>query len=101
MPVAGPSPNQVSVDLSPLDGASPTAIRYNLGSGGNGDFLNRTNGQAGRLCCGPFVDVSKEPCFIGSCPIKASGRLNLPALPFLAQIKDGKCLCLSPTVCSV
>jgi len=101
MPVAGPSPNQVSVDLSPLDGASPTAIRYNLGSGGNGDFLNRTNGQAGRLCCGPFVDVSKEPCFIGSCPIKASGRLNLPALPFLAQIKDGKCLCLPPTVCSV
>lgn len=99
MPAAGPGVNQVTVDLTPLAGSTPTAIRYNLGSGGNGDFLNRTNGQAGRLCCGPFVDVSKAPCFIGSCPIKASGRLNLPALPFLAQIENGKCKCLPPAVC--
>ena len=100
MPQVGPLSNQISVDITLLSGAIPTAIRYNLGSGGNGDYLNRTNGgQAGRFCCGPFVDTSLEPCYIGSCPIKASGRLNLPAVPFLAQIENGKCKCIPPAIC--
>jgi hypothetical protein len=104
LPSVGAAANTISVDLSPLKGQAPTAVRYAMGGGGNGDFLpNRLPGplgaQAGRLCCGPSVDTSKQPCPPASCPIKASGRLALPALPFVAEIVGGKCKCIPPQTC--
>jgi hypothetical protein len=104
MPAAGVNANEVRVDLSPLGGSAPTAVRYAMGGGGDGDFLpNRQPGpygaQAARLCCGPTVDTSREPCPPASCPIKASGRLALPALPFVAEIVGGVCRCLPPQSC--
>jgi hypothetical protein len=98
MPVAGPAPNQVTVDLAPAGGgASVTAVRYALGAGGDGSFLNGTD--SGRFCCGPLLDTSREPCPPESCPIRATGRLALPALPFLAAIGGGRCKCIAPQVC--
>jgi len=97
MPKAGAAANEVVVDLAPLRGALPTAIRYAVGGGGNGDFL--AGSDAGRFCCGPLLDASREPCPPASCPIHATGRLALPALPFTAEIVGGKCRCLPPQVC--
>jgi len=100
LPRAGARANEVLVDLAPLGGRAPTAVRYAMGGGGNGDFLpNRTDSQAGRFCCGPTVDVARAPCPPGSCPIKASGRGALPAAPFVAEIVAGRCRCLAPQVC--
>ena len=104
MPSVGAGTNTVTLDLAPLGGQVPTAVRYGLGAGGDGDFLpNRLPGpegaQAGRVCCGPTVDTSMQPCPPASCPIKASGRLALPALPFVAEVVGGKCRCLNPQTC--
>jgi hypothetical protein len=107
MPVAVPGTNKVTVDLSMLNGATPTAVRYSMGAGGNGYFLNMSTSpphnphstQSGRFCCGPTVDTSLMPCPPESCPIKASGRLSLPAVPFVASIKAGKCACIPPQQC--
>lgn len=107
MPVAVPGTNKVTVDLSMLNGANPTAVRYSMGAGGNGYFLNMSTSppdnphstQSGRFCCGPTVDTSLMPCPPESCPIKASGRLSLPAVPFVANIVGGKCACIPPQQC--
>ena len=96
MPTAGPTRNSISVNLSGVEGVI-TAVRYATGAGGDGYFLNNTD--AGRVCCGPLVDTHREPCPPESCPIKATGRLSLPALPFLSGIESGKCKCIPPQVC--
>jgi hypothetical protein len=98
MPVAGPGKNVVTVDVSGL-GGEVTAVRYATGAGGDGYFLNGTDG--GRVCCGPLVDTHREPCPPESCPIKATGRLALPALPFVARVAGGKCSCIAPQTCNV
>ena len=86
--VAGGS--ALSVDLSALGGAAPTAIRYAWGTGGWGaPFLTR-------MCSGPTVDCSLQPCEVDSCPFSAGG---LPAAPFLAAIEGGVCKCLPPQEC--
>ena len=103
LPRAGAAANEIVVDLAPLRGAAPTAIRYAFGGGGNGVFLDRPPGpwgaQAARLGCGPAVDTSKQPCPPASCPLHATGRGALPALPFVAEIVAGKCKCLPPQTC--
>ena len=74
----------IMVDLSPLNGSAPTAVRYAW------DIVN---------CCDmndPDLYVSK-PCGPASCPIMSSS--NLPANPFLAKIVNGKCECIPPQVC--
>lgn len=74
----------ILVDLAPLNGTAPTAVRY---------AWNIVN------CCDmndPDMYVTK-PCGPASCPIMSSS--NLPANPFLAKIVDGKCECVSPQVC--
>lgn len=106
---AGPSPNTLLIDLSQLDGgqhgngsgwdsgdgrgAAPpviTAIRYAAGA-----TFNHS-----RICCGPHVDVTREPCAPESCPIKATGLNTLPASPFFAQVlSTGKCKCFAPQTC--
>jgi len=87
----------LAVDLAPLGGAVPTAVRYAFGTGGWGaPFVNR-------MCCGPTTDVTLEPCAPDSCPLHAGGGggglVRLPGVPFLAEIVEGKCRCMAPQVC--
>lgn len=91
--------NELTADLSSLGGATPTALRYAYGTGGWGaPFINR-------MCCGPTVDVSLQPCPMGSCPLHsaalpANPLSALPGVPFLAEITGaGKCKCVAPQVC--
>jgi hypothetical protein len=90
--VSGPA--QLTVDLSALGGATPTALRYAFGTGGWGAP------HLDRMCCGPTVDVTLEPCPMDSCPLHAGvAPFNLPGVPFLAEIAGGKCKCVAPQVC--
>jgi len=100
MPVAGPGGNTVTLDLAPLGGATPMAVRYATGAGGWG-ITAPSNGGCGRMCCGPTVDCRVQPCPPDSCPIKASGTGGMPAVPFVAAITPaGKCACVPPQVCN-
>ncbi len=91
----GPGPHAITVDLSPLNGAVPTAVRYAAGGSAQGAPFNA------RICCGPYLDVTLEPCAPESCPLKATGIGSLPALPFVAAINaQGVCECIAPTVCN-
>ena len=107
LPRAGTAANEIVVDLGPLGGATPTAVRYAAGAasgvaapGGGADGSGFRNQ---RVCCGPSVDTSHEPCPPEACPLKSSneagGGLQLPALPFRANIVDGRCVCIAPQVC--
>lgn len=77
------SPTSIAVDLSPLKGATPTAIRYAWG------IIN---------CC-DFTDPTlyvTHGC-MASCPIMSTS--NLPANPFQARITGGVCECIAPQTC--
>ena len=54
-------------DLAPLQGATPTAIRYGSGAGSYGAAVGNA-----LICCGPLQDIALSPCPPGSCPIKSS-----------------------------
>ena len=97
MPAAGPGDNEVTLDLTPLGGLAPRAVRYATGAGGWGSTVPNFSG-CGRLCCGPTLDCRNEPCPPNSCPIKA-GKGELPAVPFVAAIVNNKCQCVAPQVC--
>jgi len=104
LPQQGAAANEVVVDLSHLNGAVPTAIRYAAGSGSGFAFPNGTNIGNGceRICTGPYVDCTREPAALEACPLKSSnatGGYSLPAVPFRANIVGGKCKCLAPQVC--
>jgi sialate O-acetylesterase len=75
----------VVVDLSPLNGSVPVAIRYAWGID----------------CCktGDPAQGKSTPCAIEGCPIKSS-TTHLPANPFLAKLVKGKCECIAPQVCN-
>jgi hypothetical protein len=80
---AAPSGTAITVDLSPLHGAAPTAVRYAWG---------------GVTCCDdtdPTLYVT-HGCIAG-CPIMSSS--GLPANPFAAKIVGGRCECVAPQVC--
>ena len=78
------SSSSVSVDLSTLNGVSPTAVRY---AWGTVDCCDHTD---------PNLYVSYG-C-IAQCPIMSSS--GLPANPFQAQItSEGACKCVAPQVC--
>ena len=82
---AGSTASSIIVDLAPLKGAVPTAVRYGWG------VLN---------CCDltdPTTFTSKD-C-LANCPIMSTPS-GLPANPFIAKIAGGKCECLPPQVCS-
>ena len=49
------------------------------------------------LCCGD-VDFTFTPCPPNSCPLSAA-KSDLPAMPFEAEIVDGKCKCMAPQTC--
>ena len=100
VPVAN-GDNTISVDLASLGGLTPTAVRYATGAGGcwDGDPVN-DGSECNRMCTGPHVDCSREPCPTGACPLYASGKgALLPAAPFVANIVGGKCECLPPQQC--
>lgn len=106
MPAPGAAANEVVVDLTPLGGALPTAVRYATGAGESAAWANGTRGfGVQRICCGPYVDTAHEPCPPESCPLKSSalagaGGLQLPALSFFAAIDaQGRCVCVPPQVC--
>jgi len=74
----------VDIDLSPLNGTAPTALKYAY------DML---------FCCDatdPTLYVT-HGC-IEECPIMSSSRL--PANPFIAKIVGNACECLPPQVCT-
>ena len=82
---AGSTSSSIIVNLAPLNGAVPTAVRYGWG------VLN---------CCDltdPTTFTSKD-C-LANCPIMSTPS-GLPANPFIAKIAGGKCECLPPQVCS-
>ena len=78
----GTTSSSITVDLSPLNGAVPTAVRYAYAWG----VPN---------CCDitdPTTFTSKD-C-IANCPVMSSS--GLPANPFIAKIAGGKCKCVPP-----
>jgi hypothetical protein len=80
---AGADGVSVVVDLTPLQGAAPTAVRYAWG------LID---------CCDhsdPNLYVT-HGC-IATCPIMSSS--GLPANPFQAKIVGGQCECIAPQVC--
>ena len=75
----------IVVDLAPLKGAAPTAVRY---AWGVTDCCDHTD---------PNLYVT-HGC-IANCPISSSS--GLPANPFQAKITaGGSCSCVAPQVCS-
>lgn len=87
---AGSAPNTIEVDLSAFEkelaSGEVTGVRY-----------ARWAVVSHPLCCGD-VDFSTTPCPPNSCPISGS-KSDLPAMPFEAQIVNGKCKCLAPQTC--
>ena len=79
------SKSSIRVDLSPLNGAAPTAVRYAWGVIDCCDISDKTL----------YVD---HGC-IANCPLMGSS--DLPANPFQAKIVAGECYCVAPQVCSV
>ena len=76
--------SSVTVDLSPLNGTTPTAVRY---AWGITDCCDHSD---------PTLYVT-HGC-VANCPIM--GVSGLPANPFNAKIVNGKCECVAPTICS-
>ena len=82
---AAPGGASIAVDLTPLAGAAPTAVRYAWGAV---DCCDHTD---------PTLYV-QHGC-IAQCPIMSSS--GLPANPFMAKITPAKtCECVAPQVCS-
>lgn len=80
----GSDGSSLDVDLSPLNGSAPTAVRYGWG------IID---------CC----DYSDPELYIthgcvANCPVMSSSAL-FPANPFMAKITGGKCECIAPQVC--
>jgi hypothetical protein len=101
VPLQAAAANEVLVDLAPLNGATPTAVRYGAGAGFYGSFA----GGNAAICCGPYQELSYAPCPPNSCPLKSSASATasateLPATPFVAAIVGGRCVCVPPQECS-
>lgn len=81
---ASAGPTAITVDLTPLKGAVPTAVRYAWGTVDCCDLTDRDT-------------YSKHGC-IANCPLVSS--TGLPANPFIAKITANKCDCVAPQVCN-
>ena len=81
---AAASGTAVVVDLAPLKGAAPTAVRY---ASGVVDCCDHSD---------PTLYVT-HGC-IAQCPITSTS--GLPGNPFQAKIVGGACECVAPQVCS-
>ncbi|KAL1498529.1 hypothetical protein AB1Y20_013850 [Prymnesium parvum] len=76
--------DEVVVDLSPLQGDAPYAIRY--------AWSDRL------LCDTDAARLNRKPCPAEQAPIQGSG--GLPANPFLARFRGDRCECLPPQQCN-
>ena len=85
------SDSSVRVDLSPLNGSAPTAVRYAWGIISCQD----TNDPAFNFTSDPNLWVRYGT--IAKCPIM--GESGYPANPFQSQIVQGKCSCVAPQNC--
>ena len=90
-------PSSISVDLTPLGGATPQAIKYAWGQTGG-----TPNDQGDVWCCAPGNNPGL--CLPSQCPIYAKMATapfgGLSANPFLALITaQGKCSCPPPQIC--
>ena len=74
----------IAVDLTPLGGLAPTAVRYAWG--------------AVDCCDHSDPNLYVQYGCIAQCPIMSSS--GLPANPFMAKVVDGSCQCVAPQVCS-
>eukprot|EP00041_Stephanoeca_diplocostata_P010993 m.177446 g.177446 ORF g.177446 m.177446 type:complete len:685 (-) comp18367_c0_seq2:175-2229(-) len=83
LPITSATATGITVDLTPLNGSAPTAVRYAWGITDCCDLMD------------PELYVS-HGC-VANCPIMSSS--GLPANPFQAQIVGGKCKCVAPQVC--
>lgn len=79
----GTAGNIVQVDLTPLNGTMPTAVRY---AWGIVDCCDHSD---------PMLYIT-HGC-VANCPIMSTS--GLPANPFMAKIVSGKCECVAPQVC--
>jgi len=77
--------NAIHVDLLPLNGSLPTAVRYAWDAA---DCCDHTD---------PTLYVT-HGC-IASCPLM-SVQSQLPANPFQTRIVNGRCDCVKPQVCN-
>jgi len=85
LPITSADASSITVDLTPLHGAKPTAVKYAWGVIDCCDLLDPTT-------------FTSKPC-IANCPVMSSS--GLPANPFIAKITgEGKCECVAPQQCS-
>ena len=77
------SPSTIAVDLGPLQGVAPTAVRYAWGIVECCDHTDPTL----------YVNHGCQ----AACPIMSES--GLPANPFQAKIVGGACQCVAPQVC--
>jgi hypothetical protein len=86
----------VRVDLAPLRGRPVRAIKYAWGKTGG-----RPDSEGDVWCCAAGTTAAE--CTPGACPLVAAlARApfgGLPADPFLAQVRGGKCVCPAPQTC--
>jgi hypothetical protein len=88
---AGPTSNTIVADITGITGII-TAVRY-------GHMTPKGSPQSGesKTCCGDR-NFATSACVPESCPISAA-TWKLPAMPFHAQVVQGKCKCFPPQVC--
>ena len=84
---AAGAPNAITIDVSALkdNGTTPLGIRY---------------AWSDTPCCDGYYGfgAGDAPCPMASCPIKGSNS-QLPAMPFIASLVEGTCVCTPPQVC--
>lgn len=83
----------VAVDLAPLQGQTPLAVRLAW------PLFGQAVGKADDACCTSQAWLDGlEPCVPGNCPLYTS-RSEQPANPFFANIVESKCVCVAPQTC--
>jgi len=93
------SSNALDIDLTPLYGGVPSAIKYAWGPNDGPPNTQDVN------CCAAADTANGEECLPGGCPILAAGVWGapfggLPANPFLAKVVGGRCACPTPQTCA-
>jgi len=92
------SGTEILVDLTPLGDQVPLAVRYAWGDNKKGSLPT----GADILCCEKLDDT--DECKPAGCPIMTVDERvvfgGLPANPFIAMIKGGKCYCPEPQTCN-
>ena len=86
------SATTAEVDLAPLGGAAPVAVRYGWGR-------PRPRPEADAAATTATHMRIARPCEPEACPLWSEPS-HLPANPFRARIIGGRCACDAPQVCA-